>query len=212
MRVITRSAISAAAILLVLTGCAATDGESPGASPTPTVESAPKIDPGPVALTNDTAATRYRSIVCPNNVASGALTDAFTAGKDEYFAGGAPDVAAVVAAASTGVATHRQAMEQLDDTYFTWPKLVAPQIAYVRSSYMAELAWLAAVAGAGTYEAAYSSTYPAATPEQQAAGQEIRYQLGLAADTNGSCVGYEDGLTKLTTEKSERDAALAEQG
>lgn len=201
--------IGAIAAALSLSGCTTPSSEQAPAAPSVSAE--PTIDPGPVVLTGEDAATRYLSIVCPINVATRSLNEAYAAGEPEYLAGGAPDVSAVVAAAVVIQEGQRLAIEQLDETYFIWPELVAPQIAHVRSTYMANMAVVTAVALSTSFEEAYQVPAAAQTPEEQAAGQEIRYQLGLSADTDSSCVGYENGLSLLSAEKSERDAALAKQ-
>jgi len=206
-RFLTLSALGAIAVVIGLSGCSAPalDAE---AKPTITV---PAIDPGPVALSEAEAGDRYLSIVCPINIATNALNAAYAAGEDEYLNGGTPDVSAVVAAATTIRDQQRLAIEQLDDTYFEWPGVVAEQAPHIRSAYMANMAVVSAIAGATDFETAYSTPAAASTPEEDAAGQEIRYQLGLSADTDASCAGFEDGLTTLSTAKTERDAALSKQ-
>ncbi len=54
---------------------------------------------------------------------------------------------------------------------------------------------------ARTFEEAYSLPFPEVTPEQDTVGQEVRYALGLSADTTASCEvrygrleGLHDGL------------------
>ncbi|WP_166880003.1 hypothetical protein [Salinibacterium sp. ZJ450] len=162
-----------------------------------------------MTLTAADGAQRYLDIVCANNIAAGKLADAFTAGEAEWLNGGAPDPGAVKTAATDRVALNRIAIEQLDDTYFVWPDTVAGHLPHIRTSYMAELSTLNAIANAGSYEDAYYTTWPEMPAEQQAAAQEIRYQLGLSADTDASCVGHENGLNALAAAKADRDAALA---
>ena len=170
------------------------------------------MDPGPVVLLDEEAAARYLSIVCPINVATRMLDDAYRAGEDEYLNGGSPDPSAVVAAAATIRDEQRLAIELLDDTYFVWPEVVATQIPLIRAAYMGNMVVVSSVASASSFEVAYNTPAAARTPEQDAAGQEIRYQLNISADTDNSCVGFEDGLIRLSAEKAERDAALAGNG
>jgi hypothetical protein len=207
------SAFSASAtallLALALTGCVANSGSPAGAEPSTTAT--PSIDPGPVALSKEAAALRYLDIVCANNISSKALNDAFAAGEEPYLSGSEPDATAVHAAATASVDNHRLAIEQLDDTYFTWPDLVAAQLPHVRSGYMSEMSTLSAMSTATSFKAAYNSLFPASTPEEKTAGQEIRYQLGISADTDATCAGHETGLTALAAEKLERDAGLTAQ-
>lgn len=188
-----------------LAGCTsapvANDTSDPTAQPTKTAEPA-----GPVELTEDEAAKRYLNIVCDNNAAITALTAAFAAAEPEFLAGGSPDMAAVKDAASTRLTLSRSAIELLEDEHFIWPKSVAEQVPHIRSTYMAELSTLDGMINAAKFEDAYYATWPAATPEQQAAGQEIRYALGLDADTTASCADNLGGIQTLMEEKSEREA------
>jgi len=206
---LTTATLAAMITVIGLSGCSAAVPETPSsAEPT---SATPAIDPGPVTLTDEEAAERYLSIVCPINIATGALYDAYKAGEDEYLNGGAPDVSAVVDAATIIRDSQRVAIEQLDETYFVWPELVAAQIPHIRSAYMANMAVVSSTSTSTTFEAAYRIPEAPETPEEQAAGQEIRYQLAISADTDASCVGHEDGLNVLSAEKLERDTALAEQ-
>lgn len=197
---------SAVTVLLVLAGCSSLSPESSAEGP-----AAPAIDPGPVELTVEEAGERYLNIVCPNNFGLDAIEAAFKAGEEEYRNGGAPDPAAVIAAAATLAELNRAAVEHFDDEYFIWPSKVTAQIPHMRANYMGELTTNQAVATSATYEDAYNVPLPAGTPEIDTAGQEIRYQLGLPSDTVTSCVGHEDGLTVLANERAEREAALAKQ-
>lgn len=195
---------------IALAGCTATSTETPQASessPSPTV---PAIDPGPVTLSVEEAGERYLDIVCPTNAGIAELTAAFDAGEQEFLDGGAPDPAAVKQSATNRVNSTRSAIEHLDDSYFTWPDAVAAQLPHVRSSFMSEVGTLSAMSNAATFEEAYYATWAPRTAEQDTAAQEIRYQLGLPADTVASCSGHEDGHEQLAAERSEREALLAE--
>jgi len=111
--------------------------------------------------------------------------------------------------AAKRVDLNRKAVGVLDDTYYIWPTPVAAQLPHIRSSYMAELATLDTIVQASSYNDAHYATWPAATPEQHAAGQEIRYQLGLDSDATASCLGHETGLDSLVAAQAERTTALS---
>ena len=205
---VTTAAAVASMLILVLSGCTATATPAAPAEVTSTV---PAIDPGPVDLTAEQASERYLSIVCPANQGVDPHQAAFVAGEDEYFNGGSPDPAAVKASATELATLTRAAITFLDDDYYVWPSSVSEHIAHIRTSYMGQLTTAEAVANAETYAEAYNTPVPATTPEQDTAGQEIRYQLDISSDTKASCIGYEEGHTKLAAERAEREAALAEQ-
>lgn len=203
----TYAIVCAIALVASLSSCtSATEAESaPGdvASPTAVVTpAAPRF----VELSMEEAATRYLDLVCGNNAATRELTAAFAAGENELLNGGDPDPTAAKAAAAKRITLNRQTLELLDDDFHRWPEGVSEQLEFVRSSYLAELSTLDSMANAASFRDAYYSTFSEATPEQAAAGQEIRYRLGLDADTVGSCVGHEDGTARLL---AERDARLA---
>lgn len=191
-----------------LAGCTAPASAPAAVEKTASAPPTPTVDPGPVKLTNEEAAERYLNLVCPNNIAIDALEAAFDAGEEEFLKGGAPDPTAVKAAAATRVALNRQSLEILDDDYYIWPDGVSEQLPDIRSSYLTELSVLDGIANAASFEDGYYATWPAATPEQQGAGQEVRYQLGLEADTVATCAGREGGLDKLKAELDERTVAL----
>jgi hypothetical protein len=203
--------VAAAALVLVsLAGCSAAT-EAPAPKPKTTAVAEPKVDPGPVTLTKEEAGARYLDIVCAPNAGVAALNAAYDVGEPDFLAGGAPDPAAVKATGAALMELDRLAIEQLDDTYYVWPEKVAAQLPHIRSSYMGELASNQSIANAATFQDAYYATVTPQTPEQLAAGQEIRYQLEIPADTVASCVGHEDGLARLAADKIELDEALAEQ-
>lgn len=187
-----------ATLLISLVGCSSADLEK--AQPTPT------RDAGPIILTDSDAAVRYLSIVCDNNAAGDALYAAFTAGEAVYLDGGTPDLASLKSAASASLDLNRSAIELLEDEYFAWPENVAEHITFVRQGYMAGLSQLDGIINAATFEEAYGTPSPVLTPEQDAAGQEVRYQLGLDADTTASCTDSLGGIAILMEEKSARDA------
>ncbi|WP_157962529.1 hypothetical protein [Homoserinimonas sp. OAct 916] len=208
------------AITLTLVGCAGevqTESDeikpansitetSPTASPIPT----PTRDPGPVKLTDTDASERFLNLVCPNNIAIAELIASFDSGESELFDGGDPDPTPVKVAAQKRVDLNRATIALLDDEYFVWPVAVRDHIGHIRNSYMAELSTLNAIANTATFRDAYYATWVEATPEQAAAGQEIRYQLGLDANTTTSCDGYETGVDDLTQEQASREAELGE--
>lgn len=206
---------AAGAVILAsaLAGCSptpATTATDTNAATESTATPTPALDPGPVELTIEEAADRYLDLVCQNNFAGAELTAAFDAGEQEFLDGGAPDPSAVKAVAAKLVDLNRKSVALLDDDYYLWPEKVAIQLPNIRDIYMAELATLNTMANATSFENAYYTTWPAATPEQAAAGQEIRYQLGLDSNTTTSCTGHEIGLDALTVELTEREAALSE--
>jgi hypothetical protein len=204
-------AAAGALLLVAVSGCS-TAPEAPETTPESSASAAPKIDPGPVTLTVEEAGNRYLDIVCGPNIAGEALYAALTAGEPEFVAGGAPDPAAVKAAAAARAAASRLAVAQIDDTYFVWPEKVAPQLALVRAVFIGDVATYQSVSSAATFSDAYYAPPTEQNPEQQAAGQEIRYQLDISADTVGSCAGHETGLADLAVAQTEREEALSKQG
>lgn len=202
----TATGLLAVAVLLVAGCTSTTPSTTPSAaaaSEAPTAEAAPAF----VELTDEQASERYLDLVCPNNAAIRDLRAAFAAGEDEFLAGGEPDPAAARAAAADRIELNRQTLTLLDDDYFRWPTSIAGPLEQVRSSYLAELATLDSMANAASFSDAYYATFPPATPEQESAGQEIRYALGIEPDTVTSCVGHEAGMDQLTAEYEARQAA-----
>lgn len=199
-----------AAVTVALAGCSNASTDLVAETPTASASAADAIDVGPVELTSDEAGTRYLNIICPKNFGVQALTDAFSAGEDEFRAGGDPDPAAVKASAADRIVIARLVVDFLDDEYFLWPEEVRDQIPLVRDANVAELSTLDGIVNAATYEDAYYATWPDYTAAGTAA-QEIRYQLGLDADTTASCIGFEGGHDALTAETTAREALLAEQ-
>ncbi len=197
-----------AVTLFLLAGCTSSPATN---APASEELAAPAIDPGPVELTDEEAADRYLAIVCQPNIASGTLVAAFDAGEPEFLNGGSPSVEAVVAAANERMRVTRQAIELLDDTYYTWPKSVSEPLTHIRSSYMTEMATFSQMINAATFEDAYYAPFPPATPEQQSAGQEIRYQLKLDADTTATCEGKDAAQDEAHAEMTERNELLAKQ-
>lgn len=201
-------ATAIAVLALTLAGCSPTAAQLPAnVEETPTV---PAIDPGPITLSEEEAADRYLGIVCQSNVSNTALTAAFQAGEDEFFNGGAPDPAAVKAAAQVAMDDTRVQVELIDDTYYVWPEGIGELLPVLRDSRIAGLGTLSTMVNAVTYEEAYYAVWPDPTAATTAA-QEIRYQLGLDADTTASCVGHETAAADLLAEKTEREEALAKQ-
>lgn len=199
-----------AAACLVLVGCAAPAGEpsastpSQTATPTPT----PTIDPGPVALSVEEAADRYLGIVCPTNATVDALNAAFDASEDEFLNGGSPDPTAVKAAAQAQMDSVTTQAELFDDDYFEWPEDLGEQIRILRDFNVAALATLSTMVNAPDYETAYYAVWPDGAASQ-AAAQEVRYQLGIGADTSATCVDHRDKHAVLVAEKAEREEQLA---
>ncbi|MEF3402243.1 hypothetical protein [Agromyces sp. CCNWLW203] len=98
--------------------------------------------------------------------------------------------------------------ELLEDDYFLWPEAIAAHISTLRDSDVASLGTLSIMVNAPDYQTAYYATWPDMTMPQ-AAAQEIRFQLGIGADTQATCVGYEGGHEVLMAERSERQDALS---
>jgi hypothetical protein len=201
-----------AAACAVLAGCAGTPVQqsasepSPTATPTPT----PTIDPGPVALTVEEAADRYLGIVCPTNATVDALNAAFDASEAEFLNGGSPDPAAVKAAAQAQMDSVTTQTEFFDDEYFEWPNDLGSQVSTLRDFNIAALGTLSTMVNAPDYETAYYAAWPDGAASQ-AAAQEIRYQLGIGADTSATCMDHRDAHAVLMAEKAEREERLAAQ-
>lgn len=204
------AASAAAAVILLLSSCSAASPpdtaveavESPSATPSPT----PTIDPGPVELTKKDAAERYLGIVCQRNSLVYQLNDAFDAQEDAFLSGGAGDVSEVKKIAAESMRVNRLAIEIIDDTYYTWPEGVAEHLKTIRQSYIALASYYDALTNAGSFEEAYYSTAPESGGA--AAAQEIRYQLGLPADTTSSCKGKETMSDVLHQEMTKRNEYL----
>jgi len=198
-----KTIVIAVVSVLTLAGCTATPAVEPTPSPTPTIEL------GPIALSDEEAATRYLQIVCQGNAAQNVFFDAVKAGEDEFLRGGDPDPATAKAAAAEWMRVSRLQVEVLDDSYFTWPEIVGEQLVYVRSSFIALISPIGSMANDKRFEDIYYTQFPERTSEQSSAAQEIRYQLKLDADTVKSCVDYEAALDDLHTEMTERNVELA---
>lgn len=200
-----------ATALLVLTGCApATTNAAPTPSAEPTVAPSPTptIDPGPVELDEKAASERYLGIVCQRNAINVQLHDAFVAQEDTFFNGGNPDVSAAKAAAAEGLRVNRLAIELIDDTYYTWPDGVGPHLQAIRTAYLGLASYYDLIVNSTRFEDAYYAER-ANDEAAAAAAQELRYQLGLPADTTSSCVGHEQAADTLHAEMTERNEYLA---
>lgn len=210
---------SAAAVgLLLLSGCSvaaspsdanAEVSETATAAPSPT----PTIDPGPVELTKEEAANRYLGIVCQRNVLVYQLNDAFGAQEDVYLNGGDGDATEIKTIAAESLRVNRVAIEIIDDPYYTWPGGIDEHMQTIRQSYIGLSSYYDMLMNAGSFEDAYYASAP--ENEGAAAAQEIRYQLGLPADTRSSCEGKEalaDALHQEMTERNEYLASFNESG
>ncbi|TDX77552.1 hypothetical protein EDF35_3068 [Rathayibacter sp. PhB151] len=197
-------------VALLLAGCtpevSVTTSSSEPSAPAASATASPS--PAVVQLDDVTAADRYLDLVCPNNIAIRELADAFAAGEDEMLNGGDPDATAVRAVAARRLELNRQTLTLLDDPSVFWPDAVGDQLEHVRSSYLSELPTLDAMANAATFRDAFYTTFSEASPEQKAAGQQIRYTLGIDPDTVASCVGHETGIERLAAEYADRKAVL----
>jgi hypothetical protein len=193
---------------LTLVGCTTAPAVVPEAAPVPSPT--PTIAVGPVVLSEEEAGIYYLSVVCQGNFANDALSSALIAGEQVFFDGGEPDLTAMKAAATESSRLIRLAVEVLDDPYFIWPEAVARQIVHIRSVNVGDLAPLNTVANATRFEDGYYASYPALTPEQTSAAQEIRLQLNLDTNTSTSCAGYETALDETHAEMTARNDYLAE--
>ncbi|MFC5788933.1 hypothetical protein ACFPPE_03605 [Agromyces tardus] len=104
----------------------------------------------------------------------------------------------------------RVQIELFDDEYHLWPDEVSDEITVLRDFDIAALGTLSSIVNTPDYQTAYYAVWPDGT-ESQAAAQEVRYQLGLGADTEATCVDYQDAHVGLIAEKQEREAQLAAQ-
>lgn len=200
-----------AVTILLLAGCsmsaetaqpqAAQKTATPVPSPTPT------IDPGPVVLTKEEAAERYLGLVCQRNVLVFGLNDAFKAQEKTYLNGGSGDVTEVKALSAEALRVNRLAIELIDDPYYTWPSGIDQHLQTIRQSYMSLFSYYDSLANAKSFEDAYYLT--AEQGNGATAAQEIRYQLGLPADTSASCKGKETATDLLHAEMIERNEYLA---
>ncbi|WES66033.1 hypothetical protein P0L94_08140 [Microbacter sp. GSS18] len=211
MRVLQSLTIASTCAVLALTGCTASATSeavptlvTPSSAPKPT----PTIPVGPVELTDDEAADLYLAIVCQRNIAMEALSDAVFAKEDEFLNGGTPAMTEIQAAAAEGLRIARASVELADDDYYTWPSDVAEHLKVVRDANLAASSNLSEIANADRFEDAYYSTWPN-QDTAAAAAQEIRYQLGLDADTTASCEGHETATDDAHKEMTERREYLA---
>jgi len=105
--------------------------------------------------------------------------------------------------------TSRQTEAELfDGDYYPWPESIAPHITTLRDSDVASLGILSTIVNAPDYETAKYMVWPDMTAPQ-ASAQEICFQLGIGADTQATCVGYEAGHEALVAERNERQEALS---
>lgn len=199
---------AAAAVLLV--GCTpASSTAQPStskkgvASPSPT----PTIDPGPVALTKEQAGERYLDLMCERNAITLQINSAFAAKEDEYLSGGNPDVTAIKQLGTEALRVNRVTVELLDDSYYTWPDNTRTLVKTIRDTVLGEAAGYSAMANAASFKAAYEA--PANTVNPGNAPQELRYALGLSADTSASCAGHETAADQLHAEMTSRNEYLA---
>lgn len=187
--------LASAAILgaVALVGCAPV-AESDTTPATMSPSPSPAATPASHALSSAEAGELYLDIVCASNGTGVDLQAAFDAGESEFLAGGEPDVSAVNDVAARFADQYRKTAELLDDGYFVWPAEVGDLIGHVRDRMVADLGPLSSMTNAATYRDAYYVSFGQPTPEQESAGQEIRYALDLPSDTVASCTGHEGGL------------------
>lgn len=158
-------------------------------------------------MTKEEAGARYLGIVCQRNEAAYRLNDAIVAQEETFFNGGDPDLTEIRAAAAEAMRVSRIVVELFDDSYYIWPEGLDDHLALIRESTMAESTTLSAIANASRFEDAYYAQFTG--PDTAASIAEVRYQLGLSADTSASCQGYEAAADVLHTEMLERNDYLA---
>ncbi|KJL34382.1 hypothetical protein RS86_00868 [Microbacterium azadirachtae] len=161
-----------------------------------------------MVLSKEQAADRYLGLVCQRNAANARIGNAFDAQLGAFQSGGTADVTDVKAAAVEAQRVNRLAIELIDDEYFTWPDKVRPQLQILRQSLMAFLSYEDGLVNSSDFASAASQQVPDAEAGA-AAAQEIRYQLGLPADTTASCVGKETYTDTLHAAMVERNEYLA---
>lgn len=208
---ITTVAVTVAALLL--SGCVASPSAiqadpEPSASMSATVTPAPTptIPTGPVMLDVEAAGERYLKIMCQRNDAINALNDAYIAEEENYYADRRTDVSEINATAKDAMRITRMVAELLDDDYYVWPDAVAKQLQTLRTSEIADGAPLSEWSNANTFEESMSVQWMG---DPGSAAQEIRYELGLSADTVESCKGFKNGTAELHAEMVERAKYLA---
>ncbi|WP_251450884.1 hypothetical protein [Microbacterium sp. Marseille-Q6648] len=210
--------VGVAALILLMSGCAGPTSDLaesvpptlaaiPPSTPTAIPSPTPTIDVGPVELSTEEAGQRYLGIVCQRNVAGTGLNEAFAAQEDTFLNGGEADATAVKAAAAEALRVGRLSVELLDDSYYMWPAEIQDDLIAIRDAQIAEAATLSAIVNAGRFEDAYYATWP--IDPRPGAAQEIRYQLGLSADTAASCQGFETATDSLHAEMTNRLEYLA---
>ncbi|RLP70056.1 hypothetical protein D9V30_05160 [Mycetocola reblochoni] len=140
--------------------------------------------------------------MCDNNAAIDALATAFNEGEAELLAGGAPDPANVQEKAQNRIELNGMSLDILDDSFYVWPKRIREDISHIRESYLSELSTLNQMA-TSDFETAYYSTF-AETEGGATAGQNIRYELGLDANTSTSCDDFYGKLPEIHAETASR--------
>lgn len=212
MRVTSLLALGAAAIVL-LVGCTSAPVEAqkptqrenaaPSAEPAPT----PTIDVGPVELNTEQAGERYLNLMCQRNDAVYKVNDAFQAKADEYLNGGDPDPTEVKKAAAEAMRVSRVTVELIDDPYYVWPDGTGELLQTLKGSLLGDAGYYSAVANATSFDAANNVSAPSI--DVGSAPQELRYKLGLPADTTTSCKGLETAADPLHAEMQQRNEYLA---
>lgn len=202
------AAVATLALIAGLAGCSTgEDQQSSGVASAPqsadVAQSAPDPSPTVAALDKTSAGELYLKIVCDTNEASSAFNAAIATANEASNAGQTPDIAPVTSAAAESVARDRKAITVFDDNYYVWPDSVAGNIATFRENLMNELSTFQQVASADSWETIIA--IPAANTDATAS-QEIRYQLGLDADTESSCDGKTGNLDRLAKESAARKA------
>lgn len=200
------AAVATLALFAGLTGCSTeanqqSSGAVPESQSADSVQSAPAPSPTEKVLDKAAAGELYLHVICDSNETNSAFNEAAGAANEVAATGQTPDITPVTASAAEAVAREREAVTVFDDSYYVWPDSVKEHIKDVRSTLMTELSTFQQIASADSWE-----TIVAVTPAETdlTASQEVRYQLGLDADTETSCEGMTGHLSQLAKESAER--------
>lgn len=166
-------------------------------------QSAPTPEPSEKVLDKKAAGTLYLDIVCDGNSIVQEYNDRLTKANDTALSGEVPDIAPLKESARKVVDTRRLMVTVLDDTYYVWPESVRDSIKSVRDDSMAEVGGFERIAQVNDWNSLVEITW---AEGDGTAPQEIRYQLGLDADTQSSCGGHTGKLSDLASQSEERQS------
>lgn len=161
-------------------------------------------------MSKEEAAQRFLGVVCQRNRLVNQLNSAFDAQEEKFLNGGSADPSEVKVIAADAQRVNRLAIELIDDPYYVWPSGVASHVRTIRQAYIELSSYYDGVMNADSFEEAYY--LDGLVTDGATAAQEIRYQLGLPADTSSSCEGKETISESLHQEMVERNEYLASFG